>query len=316
MASEEEVFNLSACREVLRSFSLSNTERSVEGNLHQAHAHHDSLMHPWVAALEMAQLLGAKWESVEQIIEEEQDHRAQVAALSQMQLQAMERVDAQEKELWRLGAQLVEHQVILRFSPERPHQESPQPSPPWNLAQLGHEVMDHLPSTINNVRGAATKTGQVPNVGRPPIIKKDTFEDILADEEVPMTPQRWAQFDNMITSTPIPRPVAHLEVKTPHLGASQVPSIDQGLFDNPELWKDFSEEGFSWSLLVVATEFQKLREPKVAKLKGGHSSNASLVSQLWLKDIQIYVLEHHLSQQEVIQLVKDYSSNHAWLEVE
>ena len=36
---------------------------------------------------------------MEQIIEEEQAHRAQVAALSQMQLQAMERVEAQEKEL-------------------------------------------------------------------------------------------------------------------------------------------------------------------------------------------------------------------------
>ena len=33
MASEEEVFNLSARREVLRSFSLSDTETSVEHNL-------------------------------------------------------------------------------------------------------------------------------------------------------------------------------------------------------------------------------------------------------------------------------------------
>ena len=44
-------------------------------------------MHKWVAAegaLEMAQLPHAKMHSVEQIIEEEQAHRAQVAALSQM----------------------------------------------------------------------------------------------------------------------------------------------------------------------------------------------------------------------------------------
>ena len=53
-------------------------------------------MHQWVAAedaSEMAQLLGAKMESIEQIKEEEQVHRAQVAALSQMWLQAMERVE-------------------------------------------------------------------------------------------------------------------------------------------------------------------------------------------------------------------------------
>ena len=42
-------------------------------------------------ALEMAQLLDAECESMEQA------HRAQVAALLQMQLQAMKRVEAQEK---------------------------------------------------------------------------------------------------------------------------------------------------------------------------------------------------------------------------
>ena len=73
MESEEKVFNLSACREVLRSFSLSDTKTSVDQNLHHAHTHHDSLMHQWVAAgdaPEMAWLLDAKWENVEQIIEE------------------------------------------------------------------------------------------------------------------------------------------------------------------------------------------------------------------------------------------------------
>ena len=30
----------------------------------------------------------------------------------------------------------------------------------------------------------------------------------------------------------------------------------------------------------------------------------------------MYVLEHHLSQWKAIQLVKDYTSKHAWLEME
>ena len=150
----------------------------------------------------------------------------------------------------------------------------------------------------------------------PPIFKRDNFENILADAEVPMTPQRCVQFADMATPTSILRPAEHLEVRTPHLGVSQVPPIDQGLFDNPQLGKDFYEEGFSWSLQVAATEFQKLREPKVAKLKGGYSSDPSFVFQAWLKDIWVYVLEHHLSLQEAIQLVKDYTSEHAWLELE
>ena len=128
MVSEEEVFNLSACREVLRSFFLSDTETSVKHNLHHACAHHDSLMCQWVAAedaLEMAWLLDVKPDSMEQIIEEEQSHRVQVAALSLMQLQAMEKVEEQEKELHRLSAMLQEHQALLRSSPERPCQEPP-----------------------------------------------------------------------------------------------------------------------------------------------------------------------------------------------
>ena len=76
---------------------------------------------------------------MEQIIEEEQAHRVQVAALSQMQLQAMERFEAQEKELQRLSALLGKHQAILRSSPERPHQEPPTSS---NLSQLRCEVID------------------------------------------------------------------------------------------------------------------------------------------------------------------------------
>ena len=68
--------------------------------------------------------------------------------------------------------------------------------------------------------------------------------------------------------------------------------------------KDLFEEGFSCSLQAVATEFKKLHEPKVAKFKGGYSSDASLVYQSWLKDIWVHTIECHLSQWEVIQLVK------------
>ena len=176
--------------------------------------------------------------------------------------------------------------------------------------------MDHLLSTINTVRGTATRTGQVPDLIRPPTVRRDTFEDILADVEVPATPQRQVQFANMAMSTPVLRPTEHLEDRTQHTDASQVPLYSQGLFDNPEPCKDLYEEGFSHSLQVAATEFHKLREPKVAKLKGGYSSNASLVFQSWLKDIRVYILECHLSQWEAIELVNDYTSEYAWLEVE
>ena len=195
MASVEELLNLTACREVLRSFSLSKTEMSVEQNLQHAHAHHDSLMCQWVAAEdapEMAQLLDAEMQNIEQIIEEEQAHRVQETALSEMQLQAMERVEEQERELSRLSNLIAEHQAVLRSLPERPQSQSLPASPPHNFAQLRDEVEDVLPSTVHTVRGAMERAGQVPDLGNPSMLRRDTLDDILAkeEEEVPVTPQR------------------------------------------------------------------------------------------------------------------------------
>ena len=117
-------------------------------------------MHQWVAvedAPEMARLLDAEMHSVEQIIEEEQAHRVQVAALSQMQLQAMERVTEQERELRRLSNLMAKHQAMLRTSPERPQPKSPPTSPPHNLAWLRDEIQDVLPGTVNIEEGLQTK---------------------------------------------------------------------------------------------------------------------------------------------------------------
>ena len=167
-------------------------------------------MHQWVAAEdapEMTRLLDAKMHSVEHFIEEEQAHRAQVADLSQMQLQAMERVEEQERVLRRLSNLMAKHQAILRPLPERPQPQSPPTFPPHNLARLRGEVQDVLPGTVNTIPGAAERVGQVPDLGNPPTLGGGTLEDILVEdqeEEVPVTPQRWVHF---AASTPIVRPV-------------------------------------------------------------------------------------------------------------
>ena len=127
----------------------------------------------WLAAEdapEMAQVLDAEMHSVEQIIEEEQAHGVQVAALSQMQLQAMERVEEQERELRRLSSLMAEHQAILRTLPERPQPQSPPTSPPCNLAWLRGEIEDVLPGMVNTIRGAVERSGQVPDLGNPPML--------------------------------------------------------------------------------------------------------------------------------------------------
>ena len=213
----------------------------------------------WVAAedaLEMARLLDAKMQSVKQIIEEEQAHRVQVAVLSQMQLQAMERVAEQERELRRLSNLMAEHQAILRTFPERPQPQSPPISPPRNLAQLRDEVQDVLPGTVNIVRGAADRVGQVPDLGNPPTFRGDTLEDILVEqqeEEVPVTPQRWVWFS---TSTPIVRPVEQPRERIQTSRVSQAPSKEQNLLKHPDT-RDLFEGVFSQGLQAAATEFKK-----------------------------------------------------------
>ena len=130
----------------------------------------------------------------------------QVAALSQMQLQAMERVAEQERELRRLSNLMAQHQAILTTSPERPQPQSLPVSPPHNLARLREEVCNVLPGTVNTVRGAADKVGQVSDLGNLPTFAEDTLQDILEEqqEEIPVTPQRQVRFE---TSTPVVRPV-------------------------------------------------------------------------------------------------------------
>ena len=74
--------------------------------------------------------------------------------------------------------------------------------------------------------------------------------------------------------------------QTPQVGTSQVANYDKCPLIHPEHQnQDLLLEGFGHSLQVAAVEFKKLWELKVAKLKGGYSSNARFVFQSWLKDI-------------------------------
>ena len=67
----------------------------------------------------------------------------------------------------------------------------------------------------------------------------------------------------------------------------------------------------SHSLQLASEEFGKICKPKIQKLKGGHSANAMLVFTSWLKDIEMCVKERKLRNMEVVQLVKDYTSEGA-----
>ena len=70
------------------------------------------------------------------------------------------------------------------------------------------------------------------------------------------------------------------------------------------------------TMSAVASQFKKMREPKLVKLKGGIASGASLFFNSWVKDIRAVILERSLSNAESLQLVKDYTEGKAHQQVE
>ena len=67
---------------------------------------------------------------------------------------------------------------------------------------------------------------------------------------------------------------------------------------------------------AVASEFKKMRKPKLAKLKGGVTSGASLFFNSWVKDVRSVIQERSMSNTKSLQLVKDYTEGRARQQVE
>ena len=67
---------------------------------------------------------------------------------------------------------------------------------------------------------------------------------------------------------------------------------------------------------MEAQEFHKQCKPNINKMKGGYSSTVNLIFQSWLKDINVCVKDQNLPDREAIQLVKDFTAEKAYNEVE
>ena len=70
------------------------------------------------------------------------------------------------------------------------------------------------------------------------------------------------------------------------------------------------------TMSALASEFKKMREPNLAKLKGGITSGASLFFNSWVKDVRAVILERSMSNAESLQLVKDYTEGKVRQQVE
>ena len=192
-------------------------------------------------------------------------------------------------------------EAIKADSTKKIPQCPPQPSTRKSLGTLRKEVFETLPGTVNPNRGSA-----VPSTG----LSVDWDENTL--------PQSNKQVHFGCTSTPrhtLPMDLhnksediisgSNLSSSKPKPAPRSNRSIDHTCA------KGIAATAFNSTLHVMASEFKKLKEPKLAKLKGGYSSEANLFFQGWAKDVQAAMVDHQLTDSEPIQLVKEYTKGSA-----
>ena len=59
-----------------------------------------------------------------------------------------------------------------------------------------------------------------------------------------------------------------------------------------------------------------MREPKIQKLKGGNTSSAQLFITGWIKEVCAVIHDHTLSDQEGVQLIREFTESKARQQVD
>ena len=65
------------------------------------------------------------------------------------------------------------------------------------------------------------------------------------------------------------------------------------------------------TLINLASEFKKMREPKIQKLKGGNTSSAQLFITGWIKEVRAVIHNRSLTDEEGVQLIREFTESKA-----
>ena len=164
---------------------------------------------------------------------------------------------------------------------------------------MREEVFSPILGTVNTLRDAAVSCNT--KMTSAPVVNKNSFKD-------------YAGWGGKFHTKP-PAKACYIFGHDRRGISSSMPHRNQEemvLPSRPTEMKHLEDLGFH----VAAREFRKMQEPKISKLKGGYSSSAGLIFQSRLKDICVHIEDRRLTQREAIQLVKDFTVEHAWDEVE
>ena len=302
----------------LQALALSDIKEGMGHNVIRAQGLQEEIAQRRASLLQdsaEAQALKGQEELLAEIVKEEMAHRTQVSVLSHLHLRQAEEIRAQSKEIKRLSTLLKEQQTLLEQVQENQKQVSAsvaqKAQPPTSrLSELQQEVFQYLPGTVNARCGTGIQhlSGISQNI---PVAGREHFEEELADEATwgsnhPHHVHFAGSEKRGFTSTPL-KPAARVGENY-----TLLPQQEQARQDL--LANTVSPPGYDMQMAVQ--EFHKLCKPKINKLKGGYSATANLIFQSWLKDIRVHVEERNLSQREAIQLVKDFTAEHARDEVE
>ena len=211
---------------------------------------------------------------------------------------------------------LKEVEALKEQSRSQPKAESNEPGD--KISGLKATAFNFMPGMVNTRRGGTVN------------IHDDTILWSKNDNAPPIQPQKQDEKHIHFTSTPCHPVQSNLfdsDDKNPIIGHSGKPFISNP--GNPfvqqlvcsQIPAQTTVDTDATTIIgntmsAVALEFQKMREPKCAKLKGGITSGASLFFNSWVKEVRAVILERSMSNAELLQLVQDYTEGKARQQVE
>ena len=178
----------------------------------------------------------------------------------------------------------------------------PQPVKYKNLSVLRQEVVNTLPGTVNlNRGGAVPPTGVSINWGDSTIAPPNKQVHFGQRSSTPRRPMNFQDVSNETITSGIDGPVN---------------TAKHSQFTDVQHPEEVATAAVNSTVHAVASELRKMKEPKLAKLKGGYTTEANLFFQSWAKDVQAIVIDRQMSDNEALQLIKEHTEGTARRQVD
>ena len=208
-------------------------------------------------------------------------------------------------------------QVLKEIDALKEHSHTQQKAevvePGDKISELKTTAFNFVPGTVNTKRGGAVNLHEETilwskNEDAPPIPPRKHVH-FTSTPRHPVQPNLFdSDDDNPITGHP----------GNPFIGNPSNPFTQQQVRGHIPVQTTVNTNATTIignTMSAVASEFKKMREPKLAKLKGGITSGASLFFNSWVKDVRAVILERAMSNAEALQLMKDYTEGKACQQV-